>query len=267
MGKQQEFAASVGASLRRWRASRRMSQLALALDAGVSQRHLSYVETGRSQPSRELLHALMDALDVPLAMRNELLMQGGYAPLYAQRALASADLQPVRNALAQLLVAHEPSPALVLDSGWNLVDSNRGAQRLIALLLGDAAAARLASPPPNMLRLFFDPQGLRPSVINFDECAAALLHHVRQAMLDQPELGGLLQQLGPWLPRAQSNAHGAPKPDAPLLHTRLHSAQGELRFFSMFTTFGTPHDITVASLRVEHLFPADDHTRAVVSRW
>lgn len=270
MGKQGgEFAMGVGAALRGLRAARRMSQLDLALGADVSQRHLSYVENGRSVPSRTLLMGLMQVLDVPLATRNDLLMQAGYAPLYAQRALASADLAPVRDALARLLDAHEPSPAMVLDAGWNLVQHNHGARHLLTLLLGEAAVAQLAAAtsPPNMLRLFFNPQGVRRRVINFDECAAALLHHVRQAVLDEPELAVLLKELQPWLPRAAPHGEPARSLQAPLLHTRFQTAAGELRFFSMFSTFGTPHDITVASLRVEHLFAADDATRQVVQTW
>jgi transcriptional regulator with XRE-family HTH domain len=265
----------VGAALRGLRQTRRMSQLDLALAAGVSQRHLSYVETGRAQPSRELLLALLHELGAPLATHNELLMLAGYAPLYAQRPLASADMAPVRNALAQLLQAHEPSPALVLDASWNLIEANRGAQCLLRLLLGDEAVPALmqnaSTEPPNMLRLLFSPSGLRRAILNFDECTQPLLQHVQQSLFDHPELATVLDEIKPWLPkgRGDNNSPHARPPamTAPVLNTRLASPRGELRFFSMLTTFGTPQDITAASLRVEHMFAADEATKAVVESW
>jgi transcriptional regulator with XRE-family HTH domain len=261
----------IGAALRALRATRHISQLDLALQAGVSQRHLSYVETGRAQPSRELLLALLQVLSAPLATQNELLMLAGYAPMYAERPLASADMAPMREALKHLLKAHEPSPAVVLDASWNLIDSNRGAQRLLQLLLGDAAVAALMSAPTplNMLQMFFAPDGMRRHILNFDECAHALLHHAQQAMLDHPQLAQVLDAIKPWVPR-DLGRHGtrhAATLAAPVLHTHLQSPQGELRLFSMFTTFGTPQDITAASLRVEHMFAADEATARVVQSW
>jgi transcriptional regulator with XRE-family HTH domain len=265
----------VGAALRSLRQSRRISQLGLALAAGVSQRHLSYVETGRAQPSRELLLALLHELGAPLATHNELLMLAGYAPMYTQRPLASTDMAPVRNALTQLLQAHEPSPALVLDASWNLIEVNRGAQCLLRLLLGDEAMAALmqnaSTEPPNMLRLLFSPSGLRRLILNFEECTQPLLQHVQQSLFDHPELAAVLDEIKPWLPKGRGDSHfphaRPPAMTAPVLNTRLVSPHGELRFFSMLTTFGTPQDITAASLRVEHMFAADDTTKAVVESW
>ncbi len=248
-----------GTRLRALRAARRLSQLELSMRAGVSQRHLSWIETGRSRPSREMLLALLDALDAPLPERNDSLLAAGYAPAFAQRSLAAPEMAPVREAVRHLLDAHDPSPALVLDAAWNVVQVNRGVRRLVALLGADPA---MFDGPLNMLELTLLPGGLGGAFINADEvCRDVWLRATREAP-HVPELARRLEQLRPHAPAAAPAT--ALLHQAPLLLARLASRRGELAFFSTFTTFGSPLDVTVASLRVEHLFPADARTRGIL---
>lgn len=249
--------AAAGDSLRELRQRRRISQLELSLRVGVSQRHLSCIETGRAQASREMLHALLDALDAPLAERNDTLLAAGFAPAFRQRALGDAAMAPVREALGHLLAAHDPAPAFVLDDAWNLLQANRGTVAMMGLLGVDPAPAG----GHNLLRATFRPGGLATALINADEvCAEVWQRAQREAMLS-PALKAIVDELRPQLPRRL--ASHVPSADAmPLLLTWLRTADGgELRFFSAFTTFGAPLDVTAASLRVEHFFPADAATR------
>jgi transcriptional regulator with XRE-family HTH domain len=260
--------AALGVDLQHVRRKRHVSQLDLALQVGVSQRHLSYVETGKSRPSRSLLLALLQALEVPLAERNRLLLRAGYAPQFGARPLDDAALAPLRNALQHLLAAQEPAPAIVLDAGWNLLLANRGAQRLLQLL-GQGAAA--PERPLNLLQRLFDPAGLRRWIRNFDEVAATTWQRAQQDALLHPPLAALLHSLRDQVPAGAMRAaalrdtHGAEPP--PMLTTQLDTPLGSLAFFSAFTTIGTPQDITVASLRVEHFFPADPQTRERLQKW
>lgn len=250
--------AGAGARLKALRGERRVSQLDLSLRVGVSQRHLSCVETGRSGASRDMLLALLDALEAPLAERNEVLLAAGFAPAYRQRPLSQPDMAPVREALAHLLAAHEPAPALVLDETWTLVQANRGATALLALLG--------ATPPQgvavNMLRAALEPGPVRDALVNRDEVSREMWQRAEREAAHLPALRALVEELRPLAPRP---APGARRPDAPILLTHLRCPAGELRFFSTFTTFGAPLDVTLASLRVEHLFPADEATRRVMA--
>lgn len=240
------------------RRERRLSQLELSLRVGVSQRHLSCIETGRARPSREMLIALLDALDAPLPRRNEALLAAGYAPHYPRRSLDDPDLDAVRQALRHLLDAHDPAPALVLDGGWNLVMANRGAHRLMTLLGVDAGA--MLQPGFNLLRACLQPGGLRALCENEDEVCAALWSRANHEAAHFAELKPLLEELRPHVPqRVATDAH------TPLLHTRLRSSAGVLSLFSAFTSFGSPLDVTLASLRVEHFFPADAATRIALA--
>ncbi len=247
-----------GTLLRRIRAGRRVSQLALSLRVGVSQRHLSCIETGRAHPSRDMLLALLDALDAPLSERNEALLAAGFAPAYGRRSLAQPDMAPVREALRHLLAVHEPAPALVLDGAWTLLEANRGAATLVALLGFDPAAL---APGVNLLQATLAPGGLHERLANPDEVCATLWRRAEAEAVHVPELRPVLEALRPHAPRLAR----APAAEGPLLLTRFRGRAGELRFFSTFTTFGTPLDVTVASLRVEHLFPADETTRAALA--
>lgn len=249
--------AQTGTWLRRLRSGRHVSQLTLSMRVGVSQRHLSCIETGRARASREMLLALLDALEAPLAERNEVLLAAGFAPAYGQRALSQPDMAPAREALAHLLAAHEPAPAMVLDGVWNVVQANRGAAVLLTLLGVDLARQGSGA---NMLRATIEPGPLRDALVNREEVCAEVWRRAQREAAHLPALRALVEELRPLAPPT-----GAPRPDVPLLLTRLRSPAGELRFFSTFTTFGSPLDVTLASLRVEHLFPADEATRRALT--
>ena len=254
------------AALRQLRQQRRISQLELSLRVGVSQRHLSCIETGRARPSRGMLHALLDALDAPLADRNDTLLAAGYAPAYPRRLLADAELAPVRAALAHLLAAHDPLPALVMDDAWNLLQGKRGLQALMALL------GLLGAPPPpldgslNFLRALLAPGGLAAALVDPLPVCAEVWQRAQREAVHCPALRALCDELRPQLPRRLL----APAPErgsAPLLETALRTADGGvLRFFSVFTTFGAPLDVTVALLRVEHFILADEATRQCMAQ-
>jgi transcriptional regulator with XRE-family HTH domain len=258
-------ASSLGELLRQARKSRRLSQLDLALRVGASQRHLSFLETGRSSASRGMLIALADALGMSPAGCNQLLLASGLAPRYGQRPLEDREMAPVRQALQHLLEVHDPFPAWVLDPCWNLLQVNRGAARLLESLTGRG----LEDPPGrvNLLEAVLHEQGLRHAIENFDEVAAHLHHQAHAEASHTPALAQLLERLAPLWPSSVKGGglgSGGAQPGAPVLATRLRSPIGGLSFFSAFTTFGTPLDITVASLRVEHLFPADQETRRLM---
>ncbi len=229
------------------RRERRVSQLELGLRAGVSQRHLSCIETGRSRPSRATLLALLDALDAPLEARNQTLLAAGLAPQYSRHALDDPQLAPARDALQRLLHAPGAAPALVIDAEWNLVMANQGVLRLLELLELDLPAQ------PNLLDFLLGPAGLRSRLINEAEVCGEVLQRARREAAHVPALRERLQGLATpdWTP---------PGDPSPLLLTRLRSTQGELALFSMFSSFGAPLDVTLASLRIEHLFPADAAT-------
>jgi len=247
---------SIGALLRDWRKRRHLSQLDLALDAGVSTRHLSFVETGRSRPSAELVMALAEQLDVPLRERNGLLLAAGFAPVYGQRDLEEPEMGPVREALERVLAGHEPYPALVVDRHWGLVAANRALGLLTA-----TATPELLEPPVNVLRLALHPQGLAPHVANLPVWRAHLLDRLgRQAIVSgDPALAALHAELA-------SYPAGEPGPAPDLaagdiaVPLRLHHEGGELSFISTVTTFGTAVDVTVSELSIEAFFPADAAT-------
>lgn len=232
------------------RRQRRVSQMELGLRAGVSQRHLSCIETGRARPTHGTLLALLDALDAPLPDRNAAFLAAGLAPAYSQHPLESPQLAPAREALQQLLHAPGSPPALVLDAEWNLVMANAGVQRLLGLL-GQAMPAG----PANLLDWLLGPDGLRSCLLNEAEVCGDVLHRARREALHVPALALRLQRLAPGLP-----AWPAPAVHSPMLLTCLRSTVGELRLFSMFSSFGSPLDVTLASLRIEHLFAADAAT-------
>jgi transcriptional regulator with XRE-family HTH domain len=250
-----------GGLLRDWRIRRRYSQLDLALAANVSARHLSFVETGRSQPSRELLLALADSLDIPLRERNTMLLAAGYAPTYTVSDLADEDMRAVRSALEHLLAGHEPFPALVVDRYGDVQLANRP----VGWLLGDLAPA-LLTPPTNIYRLSLHPDGLAPRIRNLAEWATHLTDQLaRQAHLtDDPKLVALLDEVRAY-PTTQHtrHTHGAPAHGV-LLALHLEHPRGELHLHSTMTNFGAPHDVTLAELSVESFFPADDSTRAIL---
>lgn len=249
---------SIGQHLRDWRTRRRLSQLHFALDAGISQRHLSFIESGRSQPSRDMILRLADRLGVPLRERNAMVMAAGYAPVYPERTLDEPALQAARRAIATILKGHEPCPALAVDRHWHLVDANAGVQRLLALVKDPA----LLQPPVNVLRLALHPGGIAGSVINL----AGWRAHVLERLRVQVEITG---DAGLEALRAELAALRAPASPDPGPHhdygdvaatLRLHTPAGDLSFITTVTVFGTPVDVTLSELALELFFPADDVT-------
>jgi transcriptional regulator with XRE-family HTH domain len=250
--------ADVGALLRHWRTTRRLSQLTLALDADVSARHLSYVETGRSQPSREMVLRLADTLEIPLRERNALLVAAGYAPRYFETGLAAPEMAQMRTAVELILRHQEPYPAFVLDRHWEIRMSNQAAPRCTRFLLG-------AEPTEsNMMRLVLHPNGLRPMMVNWEETAGDLIRHLHNQIAASPSderAKGLLAEVlaYPGVP-AQWRTREIGAPTTPLLTTIFRRGDVELQFFSTITSFGTPHDVTLEELRIECSFPANDAT-------
>ena len=251
----------VGPLLRDWRQRRRLSQLDLAGEATVSARHLSFVETGRSRPSRELVLHLAEHLDVPLRERNTLLLAAGYAPTFRQTSLEADEMAPVREALDTILAGHGPFPAVVVNRGWDLVTANAAA----LAMLTDGVADHLLAPPANALRVSLHPDGLAPRIANFGEWAAHLVDRLRreaEAYAD-PQLLALHHELCGYPGVAASTLPDDPASRlfVPLV---LRHAGGELTFFSTVATFGTARDITVEELAIESFFPADEATAAAL---
>lgn len=250
---------TIGPLLRHWRTRRRRSQLDLALDAAVSTRHLSFVETGKSLPSRELLLRLGAVLELPLRERNRLLLAAGYAPHYPEHRLDEPELACALEAVRQVLAAHAPNPAVAVDRHWNLVLANAPAGRLLAGVSPDLLAV-----PANVLRITLHPQGLAPAIVNLGEWRAYLLARLRR-LVDQsgdPVLEALLKELTGYPPlpdEDQPGGYDSPLPDVIALF-RLRSPVGELRLFSTITVFGSPGDITLSELALEAFFPADAET-------
>ncbi len=247
--------AHVGEHLREWRQRRHLSQLDLAGDAEISARHLSFVETGRAAPSRDMVLRLAERLDVPLRERNVLLVAAGFAPAFPQRALDDPALKSARQAIDLVLKAHEPNPALAVDRHWNLVSANR----MVAPLLEGIAPRLLEQQPLNVLRLSFHPEGLAPRTVNLgDWCAHLLerLHRQCEATAD-PELVKLYHDL---------KAYPIPARSAPLMADsvaipfKMRLRDDVLSFISTTMIFGTPVDITLSEIAVETFFPADDFT-------
>jgi transcriptional regulator with XRE-family HTH domain len=253
-----ETGASIGALLRDWRQRRRLSQLDLATEAGVSARHLSFVETGRSRPSRTMVLHLAECLDVPLRERNPLLIAAGYAPTYQATDFDAAEMAPVREAVERLLEAHEPFPAILVDRHWQLVTANRA-----ALVLVEGVNPALLEPPVNVLRTSLHPEGLAPRIVNLAQWSEHIVDNVRRqiAVTGDEELRALEQEL-----LGYANAMGVvppPPSDAPraiATPMRLRSEDGELAFMTMIATFGTPLDITLSELALETFLPADAAT-------
>jgi transcriptional regulator with XRE-family HTH domain len=251
--------ARVGPLLRDWRRRRRLSQLDLALEAGVAARHVSFVETGRARPSPEMVLHLAEQLDVPLRDRNGLLLAAGYAPVYEERDLEAPHMEPVRTALELVLRGHEPYPAAVVDRTWELIQGNRG----IGLLI-EGVDPELLAPPVNVLRVSLHPDGMAPRIANLADWRAHLLERLRRqiAATGDPSLRTLLGELESY-PAPQPD--GAPEDLADVcVPLRLHTPHGDLSFISTIATFGTAVDITVAELAIESFFPADPATAEVV---
>jgi transcriptional regulator with XRE-family HTH domain len=253
----------VGNLLRTWRQRRRLSQLALACDAEISQRHLSFLESGRAAPSREMVLHLAEQLDIPLRDRNVLLVAAGFAPIYRERLLGDPALRAARNAVDIVLKGHEPYPALAVDRHWTLVATNRAVSQLLA-----GADAELLQPPINVLRLSLHPAGLAPRIVNFAEWRAHVLARLsRQVEVSADRvLTDLMVELRayPSTPKGRDVADG--EFTGVVVPLQLTSASGVLSFLSTTTVFGTPVDITLSELAIESFFPADAATADVMRR-
>ncbi|MBL8129227.1 MAG: helix-turn-helix transcriptional regulator [Chloroflexia bacterium] len=252
----------IGNLLREWRQHRRLSQLDLALEAEVSARHISFLETGRSLPSRDMVLRLAEQLDVPLRERNDLLVAAGYAPLYPERSLNDPALQQAQEAVRLVLAGHEPYPALAVDRYWNLVAANQA----VAPFFADVAPA-LTQPPINVLRATFHPEGLAPRIANLSQWRTHMLQRVqRQAQRTaDARLVELLAELRGYPALVDPDDAPEPGPEVPgmVIPLRLRTDQGMLSFLYTTTLFGTPLDVTLAEIGIEAFFPADAATTAV----
>jgi transcriptional regulator with XRE-family HTH domain len=251
-----EFAAA----LRAWRGRRRVSQLELALRAGTTQRHLSFLEGGRSVPGRAMVVRLAEALQVPLRDRNTLLLAAGYAPAYRETRFDDPRLDPVRTALARILQGHLPYPAVITDRHGDLVAAND-----VFRVLTDSAAAPLRTPPVNLARLLLHPHGMAPRIINLDRWAWHVIDALRQETMRNPNdrLGALVTQLEGLVP--ERPPHLGPDYLGFAVPLRLSSSDGELQLLTTLTHFGTAVDVTVAELRLEAFLPADQTTVAILT--
>jgi transcriptional regulator with XRE-family HTH domain len=248
---------TIGELLRDWRRRRNLSQLELSLGAEVSSRHVSFVETGRARPSREMVLHLADHLEVPLRERNSLLLAAGYAPLYRERSLDTPDMTPVHEAIERFLRAHEPYPAVVLDRHYNLISANDATALLTA-----GVAPELLEPPANAYRIALHPNGMAPRIVNLHEWSPHLLHRLRrQAVITgDPQLKSLHDELASY-PGIIVEPPPEETPGADIvLPPRLRGGDTELAFLSTISTFGTPPDITLAELSIEAFYPANAQT-------
>jgi transcriptional regulator with XRE-family HTH domain len=246
---------SAGELIRFWRTRRRLSQLELALDANLSTKHLSFVETGRSHPSRQLLVHLAQRLDLPISERNRLLLAGGFAPPYLELPYDGEVMKPLRESLRRLLEAHQPNPALIVDGLWNLIEANPAAS-----LLWDGVDAALLKPPINMLRLAVHPGGLSRISSMTAACNAPLIQQLRRKSRDDVDeaLGTLLDEIESYLPSEPPDAPAT----QPVVSLDLQTRLGAVRLFTIIATLGAPLEVTAANLAIETFLPADAESTA-----
>ena len=250
-----------GDYLRHWRQHRRLSQLDLASHAEISTRHLSFVETGRSSPSREMVLRLAERLQVPLRERNALLVAAGYAPMYRERPLDDPALAAARQAVDLILKAHQPFPALAVDRHWNLVAANSMVPHLMA-----GADPSLLSPPVNVLRLSLHPQGLAPRIVNLAQWRRHLFERLRQQIHQTADatLVALLTELQTYPVPSGQQAELEGEHLGIAMPLQFRSPKGVLSMISTTTVFGTPNDVTLQELALETFFPADEQTAAIL---
>jgi transcriptional regulator with XRE-family HTH domain len=241
---------AVGELIRFWRTQRRLTQMELALDANLSTKHLSFVETGRSRPSRQLLIHLAQHLDLPIADRNRLLLAGGFAPPYLEQPYDGEVMQPLRESLSRLLEAYEPNPALVVDGLWNLIEANRAAS-----LLWDGVDPELLEPPINMLRLGVHPGGLPKISSMTAACNAPLIQKLKRTSREDadPALGQLIEEVESYLPDDPPTGQAT----QPVVSLDLRTHVGDVSLFTIIATIGAPLEVTAASLAIETFVPMD----------
>lgn len=258
-------ASHAGQLLREWRSVRRLSQLDLALQAGVSSRHLSCVETGKAQPSRDMLGRLAEALDMPLREHNALLVAAGFAPMYPESDFQAPALAQVRGAIEAMLRQQEPYPAFLMNRHWDILMANDAARRISDFVMRGKPSAH-----DNMLRQFFDPADFRQAVANWEEVAGQLVRHLHSEIAASPSDARARALLDEVLAYPNVPAHWRQRDPgtapSPLLTTVLRRDADELRFFSAITMFGTPRDVTLDDIHVECCFPVDDATAALCRR-
>jgi transcriptional regulator with XRE-family HTH domain len=258
-----------GSLLADWRRLRRVSQMTLALDAEISQRHLSFIESGRARPSRETVLAITEALDMPLRARNELLDAAGFAAFYPERPLEGVEMDRARETLTRILAHHEPYPAMVLDRSWNILMKNDASKKIISHFLDEAALSQLSPDgKPNFMRTMFHPNGLRPHVRSWARTGPILIGRLRREAAAYP--GSPSRSLLRELLQVTPTIFTPGIDDAPLAPTvalELEIGDEVLRLFNTLTTFGTPQDVTLQELRIEMSFPADDASDTLLRRW
>jgi transcriptional regulator with XRE-family HTH domain len=251
-------APSVGALLREWRQRRNLTQLEVAMRSAVSARHLSFIETGRARPSREMVLHLAERLDVPLRERNHLLVAAGFAPVFGERSLDESEMASVRDALDRFLSAHEPYPAVVVDRHWNIVAANRGVAYVTR-----GVAAELRAPPANALRIALHPDGMAPRISNLADWSGYLLARLRREIeaTRDPDLESLYEELVAYPGvTTEDDPANVPNPSNVMLIHELRLDDTQLALFSTVTTFGTARDLTLAELTIEAFYPANPQT-------
>lgn len=251
---------SFGDLLRTWRQRRRVSQLDLAIEADVSARHVSFLETGRARPSREMVMRLAGELEVPLRQRNRMLVAAGFAPVYAEREVRAPEMAAVRRALDRILAGHEPYPAVVVDAAWNLVAANTA-----AALFMEGVPAELLKEPVNVMRLSLHPEAVGGRLVNLAEVRAHLLHQLRRQAEASAHgaLGELYDELASYTyPGVDLDVAHAPGPADILVPLRIRHGDRVLSMFTTIATFGTPVEVTVSELAIEMFWPGDEETAA-----
>jgi transcriptional regulator with XRE-family HTH domain len=252
-----------GVRLSEWRARRRESQLDLAISANISQRHLSFVESGRTLPSRDMVIRLCDALDIPLRARNELLLSAGYAALYPERPLDILEMESVRDALDRIVSHHDPYPAFVVDRDWRVVMSNASAARVVSACFDDATLRALSPGGTlNFMLMMFEPSQMRPRILNWPAVGPRLLSRLRSEARGDPNSPSmaLLKELSSSI-KADVTLEEQEQIEFPIVPLELRIAGRTLRLFNTITTFGTPQDVGLQELRIEMSFPMDAATR------
>ena len=246
---------TAGELIRFWRSRRRLTQMELALDANLSTKHLSFVETGRSRPSRQLLIHLAQHLDLPIEERNRLLLAGGFAPPYLRQPYDGEVMRPLRESLRRLLDAHEPNPALIVDGLWNLIDANRAAS-----LLWDGVDEELLEPPINILRLGVHPGGLPRISSMTAACNAPLIHRLKRKSREEAdgELAELIEEVETYLPDEPPDGVAT----QPVVSLDVQTRLGDVRLFTVIATLGAPLEVTAANLAIETFLPVDTESAA-----
>ncbi len=255
--------------LRSWRKLRKLSQWDLSVSAGISQRHLSFLESGRSSPSREMVIKLAASLDIPLQERNSLLGSAGFAAVYQEAPLDDANLAQARQALEVMLKHHEPYPCLVVDRNWNMLMTNEANLKLFARFVDPINVwAKIDDPgEQNLVRLVMHPDGLKPYIVNWSVFASYFVRGLKQELRANPyaiKTRALLDELSDYADVTEFDPNDTTAPSMPFLSMDLQSPDFSISLFSMVSTFGNPHDVTLQQLKIETFFPADEASEKTI---